>query len=34
MSPITYIYNAILNSGIFPDRLKFASQVTIQKREN
>jgi hypothetical protein len=24
MSPLTYICNAILNSGIFPDRLKYA----------
>jgi hypothetical protein len=32
ISPLTYICNAILNSGIFPDRLKYAIIEPIFKK--
>ena len=32
ISPLTYICNAILNSGIFPDRLKYAIIKPILKK--
>jgi hypothetical protein len=32
ISPITYICNAILNTGIFPDRLKFAIVKPLFKK--
>jgi sarcosine oxidase/L-pipecolate oxidase len=32
MSPLTYICNAILNSGIFPDRLKYTIIKPIFKK--
>ena len=34
ISPLTYICNAILNSGIFPDRLKYANIKSILKKGN
>jgi len=32
LSPLTYIYNSILNTGMFPDRLKYASINPITKK--
>ena len=32
ISPLTYIYNSALNTGVFPDRLKYASYPHSQKR--
>ena len=32
VSPLTYICNAILNSGVFPDRLKYAIIKPIFKK--
>jgi hypothetical protein len=35
ISPVTYICNAILNTGVFPDRLKFAVvRPLLKKGEN
>ena len=32
ISPLTYICNAALNSGVFPDRLKYAIVKPIHKK--
>jgi hypothetical protein len=32
ISPLTYICNATLNHGLFPDRLKYASVIPIHKK--
>jgi hypothetical protein len=34
ISPLTYICNAILVTGVFPDRLKFAIVTTCFKKGN
>ena len=32
ISPLTHICNAILNHGLFPDRLKYATVIPIHKK--
>jgi hypothetical protein len=32
LSPLTYIFNKILSTGIFPDRLKFADVKPLYKK--
>jgi len=34
MSPLTYICNAVLSTGVFPDRLKYAIVKPIFKKGN
>jgi len=34
ISPLTYICNAVLNTGVFPDRLKYAIDEPIFKKGN
>jgi len=34
MSPLTYICNAVLSTGVFPDRLKYAVVKPIFKKGN
>jgi hypothetical protein len=34
MSPLTYICDAVLNTGVFPDRLKYAIVKPIFKKDN
>ena len=34
LSPLTYIYNAVLSSGVFPDRLKYALVKPIYKKDS
>jgi hypothetical protein len=33
LSPLTYIFNQVLSTGVFPERLKFAAVTSYQKGE-